>query len=127
MECERFIGTGIASNEEGEKNKNEFIRAKGNTRFSMTRKFSKRFSKRLTLAQNEEGITLLDVSKSKFNSNEKDVINDISNNQEKSVGAAQMNGEFENEKECLYEFANTEKDQVIALSIKIHLLKINYG
>ena len=118
MECERFVGTGIPSNAEGEKNEKGFIRAKCKTKFSMTRNFSKKFSKRLTVLQNEEGITLLDVSKSKFNVNGKDIINDISNNQEKSTSAAQINGEFENEKGHSYEFANTEKNQVIALSIK---------
>ena len=117
MDCERFVGTGIALNAEGEKNKSKAIRIKRKTKFSMRRKFSKKFSKRLTLLQNEEGITLLDVSKSKFKTNGKDIISDISNNQDKSSRAAEINEEFENEKGFSYEFENTENNQVIALCI----------
>ena len=126
MDCERFVGTGIALNAEGEKNKSKSIRIKRKAKLSMRRKFSKKFSKRLTLLQNEEGITLLDVSKSKFKTNGKDVISDTSNNQDKSSGEAQINEEFENEKGFSYEFESTEKNQVIALCIEIYLLKIHY-
>ena len=114
MECERFVGTGIASNAEGEKCKPEVIHARRKRKLSMTRTFSKKSSKREALLHKDEAITLLDVFRSKFDDVDKGVTNDILIDQDKSFTTTQVNEKFKNDIRQSYDWINEEINQVTA-------------
>ena len=112
MECERFVGTGIASNTEREKCKAEVIHTKRKRKTSMTRAFSKNSSNRESLQHNDENITLLGASRSKFEGDEKGESNDILNHQDKSSTTTLVNGKFENDNGQPYGIVKEEINQV---------------
>ena len=114
MECERFVGTGIASKAKGENCNPQVVHTKNKRKLSMRLTFSTKSSKRETLLNNEEDITLLVVTRSKFDDEEKGEINDILNDQDKSSTSTQVKDNFVNDKGQSYDFTNDEINQVIA-------------
>ena len=112
MECERFVGTGIASNTEREKCKPQVIHTKRKRKLSKTRTFSKNSLKRETLLHNDENVTLLDVSRSKYEGDVKGESNDILNHQDKSSTTTLVNGKFENDNRQPYGIVKEEINQV---------------
>ena len=114
MKCARFVGTGITSTSDGEKSTSELIRAKCKRKLSMKQTFSKKSSKSSTPLHNEEDITLLDATRSKFDDIEKCAINDTNYQQHKSSTTVQLNGKFEKDKGKSNEFGDEKINQVMA-------------
>ena len=113
MKCERFVGTGITSTLDGEKSTSEVILKKCKRKLSMKRNFSKKSSKSSTPLHNEENITLLDGTRSKFDGIEKCAVNDSLNQKHNSSTTVQVNGKFENDKVKSYEFVDETINQVM--------------